>query len=381
MIRGLILSLFLVLLIGNSLIASAQDNAQTFPPDVVAEIQSEMDALTERGLLPGMIVWLDAPEYQFAGASGFADVKNDMAMQPDGSFRIGSITKMFTATVIIQLAEDGVLSLDDPLEKWLPEVATQLPYGEQITLRHLLSHTSGVFHWADHESYYTDLFTQAEIDMEAGVVTLDCVERDPNETLTNYVYGKDAIFKPGERWSYSNTNYTLLGMVIETATDMPLAEAYRVHIYEPLGMQSTFLDCYDETVNDVVHGYTGTDEAMSDLTEFHESNGWASGGLVSTAPDLITFARGLYSGALFDNPESLEAMMTRTPNSTYGLGMALLEDYMGHTGWIAGYRSLLYYAPEIDTVVVMLYNNDGADPEQGMAQVLKPALPLLRAEN
>ncbi len=230
----------------------------------------------------------------------------------------------------------------------------------------------------EHEAYYADIFTAMVVDEATGNVTLDCVERDPHDTLARYVYGQEAQFEPGAQWRYSNTNYTLLGMVIEAAADMPLAEAYRTHIYEPLGMTSTFLDCYEEPLIDVVHGYTGTVDALSDLTELHESVGWSAGGLVSTAPDLITFARGLFGGALFDDPASLEAMTTRTPNSAYGLGISLQEEFMGHAGYIAGFRSVLNYAPEFDTVVVMLYNHDGADPEANLTGVLNPALSLLR---
>jgi D-alanyl-D-alanine carboxypeptidase len=299
-------------------------------------------------------------------------------MPPEGAFRIGSITKMFTAVVIVQLAEDGVLSLDDPLAVWLPEVAEQLPHGDTITLRHLLTHTSGLFNVVEHESYYADIFAEAEIDEAAGTVTLDCVQRDPHDTLARYVYGKDAQFEPGAQWPYSNTNYTLLGMIIEAAAEMPLAEAYRTHIYEPLDMTSTFLDCYEAPLIDVVHGYTGSKDAMSDVTELHESVGWSAGGLVSTAPDLVAFARGLFGGTLFDDPESLDAMTTPAPGSSYGMGIMLQGDYMGHAGGIAGFRSLLNYAPEIDTVVVILFNHDSADPEQSLADMMNPALTLLR---
>ncbi|MCO5185543.1 MAG: beta-lactamase family protein [Anaerolineae bacterium] len=352
---------------------------QAFPPDVVAEIQAEMDALTAGTMPPGMVAWIDAPEYQFAGASGSANLMDDTPMSPEGAFRIGSITKMFTAVVIMQLAEDGVLTLDDSLTLWLPEVVEQLPYGDQITLRHLLTHTSGLFNVVEHEAYYADIFTEMVVDEATGNVTLDCVERDPNDTLARYVYGKEAQFEPGKQWRYSNTNYTLLGMIIETAAEMPLAEAYRTHIYEPLGMTSTFLDCYEEPVIDIVHGYTGAGDEMADVTELHESVGWSAGGLVSTAADLTTFARGLFGGALFDDPESLVAMTTAAPGSAYGLGVMLQGDYMGHAGYIAGFRSVLNYAPELDIVVVMLYNHDGADPEQSLADVLNPALPLLQA--
>ena len=129
---------------------------------------------------------------------------------------------------------------------------------------------------------------------------------------------------------------------------------------------------------DVVHGYTGFGDAMSDVTELHESVGWSAGGLASTASDLITFARGLFGGALFNDPESLVAMTTPAPGSSYGLGVMLQGEYMGHAGGIAGFRSVLNYAPELDTVVVMVYNHDSADPEPSLADVLNPALPLLR---
>ena len=144
MIKQLIFTLTLMIVLP-AIIATAQDDVQAFPSDVVTQIQAEMDELTASGYPPGMVVWIDAPEYQFEGASGFADIKEETPVLPEDAFRIGSITKMFTATVILQLAEDGVLTLDDPLALWLPDVAEQLPYGDQITLRHLLSHTSGLF--------------------------------------------------------------------------------------------------------------------------------------------------------------------------------------------------------------------------------------------
>ncbi len=380
-IRGLILSLTLMALLLSGCASADRDDSQPFPSDVVAEIQAEMDDLTTGGVPPGMIVWITAPEYRFEGASGFANPVEETPMPPDGAFRIGSVTKMFTATVIIQLAEDGVLTLEDPLAMWLPDVADQLPYGDQITLRQLLTHTSGLFNTVEHEAYFADLFAELDVDEEAGSATLACVQRDPRDTLGRYVYGKDALFEPGARWSYSNTNYTLLGMVIEEAAAMPLAEAYRNRIYEPLGMESTFLDCYEDPVIDVVNGYTVSGGTVTDVTELHESVGWSAGGLVSNAPDLVAFARGLFGGALFDDPESLVAMTTPASGSSYGLGVTLEGEYLGHEGLIAGFRSALNYVPELDAVVVRLYNNDGGGPELGLADVLDPVLPLLRVDD
>lgn len=375
MIKRLFLTM--MLLLSGFIVTTAQDNTEALPSEVVAEIQTEMDDLTAGTFPPGMVVWIDTPEYRFEGASGFANLADETLMPSDGAFRIGSITKMFTATVIMQLVEDDVLTLDDTVAQWLPEVADQLPYGDEITVYQLLSHTSGIFSVVEHESYYVDIFTEIEVDEATGAATLDCVQRDPNDTLTRYVYGKDALFKPGTSWYYSNTNYTLLGMIIEAATEMPLAEAYRVNIYEPLGMESTFMDCYEDAVVDVVHGYSSFGDTLSDVTELHESVGWSAGGMVSTASDLVTFARGLFAGELFDDPETLVAMTTPAPSSPYGLGVFINDNYIGHPGWIAGFRSALNYSPEFDMIVVMLYNIDAADPDQNLADVLSPVLPLL----
>lgn len=379
--KKFLFGLILIVMMLAGCVTTDHNAKQMFPPDTVAEIQGKMDDLTAVKLPPGMVLWIDAPEYRFEGASGFAALMDGTPMPPEGAFRIGSITKMFTATVIVQLAEDGVLTLDDPMALWLPKVADQLPYGDQITLRHLLTHTSGLFSVVEHEAYWADLFSEMEIDEDSGAVTLACVQRDPHDTLARYVYGKNANFEPGARWSYSNTNYTLLGMVIEAAAEVPLAEAYRTRIYEPLGMTSTFLDCYEEPVIEVVHGYSGIGDEMTDVTELHESIGWSAGGLVSTPQDLVTFARGLFGGALFDDPESLVSMTTPAPGSSYGLGITIQKEYMGHAGYITGFRSVLNYSPEFDTVVVMLYNNDAADPELDLGDVVNPILPLLVAED
>lgn len=376
--KHIALGLVILLLLVPALNVAAQDGPTAFPPEVVAEMQAAMDDLTEGGRPPGMVVWIDAPEYQFAGASGFADVAGEVAMPPDGAFRIGSITKMFTATVIVQLAEEGALTLDDPLALWLPDVADQLPYGDQITLRQLLGHTAGVYNMTNNTAYARDIREDAVIDEDAGIATLTCVQWDPHDILARYVYGQPASFAPGAQWGYSNTNYILLGMVIELAGDVSVAEAYRTRIFEPLGMESTHLDCYEDAVIDVVHGYTGTRTDMVDVTALHEAAAWSAGGLVSTAPDLIAFARGLFSGALFDDPASLMALTTPGKYGNYGLGVMFESIFLGHGGGIAGFRTLLHYAPNLDTVVVVLYNTDSAEPGRAEMAVLGPVIPLLR---
>ena len=166
MLKKIFLGLTLMVLLSGCF--TSQKDLQSFPPKTTVEIQSIMDEKVADGFPPGMVVWIEGPEYRFEGASGLANVADNTPMSPDGAFRVGSITKMFTATVIVKLAEDGVLTLDDPVSLWLPEVADQLPNGHQITLHHLLSHTSGLFNVVEHEAYFTDILTEMVIDETTG---------------------------------------------------------------------------------------------------------------------------------------------------------------------------------------------------------------------
>jgi D-alanyl-D-alanine carboxypeptidase len=128
---------------------------------------------------------------------------------------------------------------------------------------------------------------------------------------------------------------------------------------------------------DTVRGYSGFGENMNDVTELHESIGWSAGGMVSTAPDLLRFARGLFGGELFDDPATLEAMATPARSTIYGLGVFINGGYVGHNGGIAGFRSVLNYSPEYDTVVIMLYNHDSIAPEEALGDVMAPVLAWL----
>jgi D-alanyl-D-alanine carboxypeptidase len=245
-------------------------------------------------------------------------------------------------------------------------LAEQLPNGDQITLRQLLSHTSGVVDFGTHPAYWNYLMENVQIDEAGQTAALACEQHDPNAILARYVYDQNAEFEPGARFSWSSTGFILLGMVMETATGESVADLYRARIFEPLGMTETFFDCYEEPTVSVVHGYDmylRNDGNLYDVTEAHESMGWTAGGIVSTAPDLIRFARGLFSGALFSDSASLDEMKTGQPNRPYGLGMMIFRSSRyGHEGGILGYTSLLQYFAERDTVLVILYNADNTSP-------------------
>ena len=352
-------------------------------PELVAELQDLMDAETATSIPPGMVLWIDAPELQFAGASGFADVAAGVPMPPEGAFRVGSITKTFTAVIMLQLAEEGALSLDDALADWLPDVAAALPHGDQITLHHLLSHTSGLYNLTANMDYVSDTLGRAEVDAATQTAVGACADADPYTILERYIYGQRPQFEPGAMWAYNNTGFMLLGMVIEAAAGEPLADLYRARILEPLGMADTFLDCYEPATIEIVHGYSDIISGdVIDVTAVHEAAAWSGGGLVSTAPDLIKFIRGLFSGQLFSDPASLQAMTTGTEaNISYGLGLMLIgAARYGHDGRMAGFRSLLHYSAEYDTALVVLYNFETKAPDPIAAAAWEIVRPVLEDE-
>ena len=293
-------------------------------------------------------------------------------MPTDGAFRIGSITKTFTATTILQLADEGILTLDDSLSVWLPEVAEQLPYGDQITLRQLLSHTAGVFNFTNNRAYYRDWFEGLVEDETAGTLMLPCWDRTPKDILDTYVYDGTATFAPGARgrWAYSNTGFMVLGMVIEAATGHTVAEEYHSRIFDPLNMAHTYLECHEPPVTGLVHGYMTDEVALLDVFEVHSSAAWTAGGLISSVPDLMVFAKALFAGQLFDDQTMLEAMIDSVPEGDYGLGLMVYVSSVGHDGTSNGFASALRYWPEDEMVVVVLYNGEG-DPGSMIPDVLR----------
>ncbi len=354
--------LLIVALIVCPALARAQ-GPDPFPPEAVAPLQAAMDAATAENAPPGLVVWIETPDLRFAGTSGVSNLATGAPVPVDGVFGIGSISKTFTATVILQLAEEGVLSIDDRLADWLPEIAARLTYGDQITLRHLLQHTSGVVDYRGSDTFLLDLVSSATI--AEGTASRPCGDETPADLLPRYVYDQPATFPPGEpgAWAYSNTGYLLLGMVIEAATGEPLAATYRARIFDPLGMTHTYLDCAEPPPAPPVCAYAKYLGLRHDVTELHMAFSQADGGIYSTAPDLARFGRALFRGDLFADPATLAAMLDVSATGDYGLGVSVLGGVYGHRAQTIGYSALLAYLPDREAVVVILANSGEFAPD------------------
>jgi D-alanyl-D-alanine carboxypeptidase len=278
-------------------------------------------------------------------------------MPYDGHFRVGSVTKLFTAAVVLQLVEDRKLGLDDPLSRWLPGILPKLD-GTKITVRMLLAHTSGVPEYVG--------------------VLLEHVTKDPAEQMRAHsmrelvamVADQKPDFAPGARWAYSNTNYILLGLIAEKADGASYASQLQRRVLTPLHLSNT-LPPLDRTDLPLPHavGYTpGPDGSLGDITELNPTVAASAGGVISSAGDLTTFIRALLGGRLL--PAGLLAEMTPTTRSAsdaampgYGLGMMRQDlrcgvSVYGHNGSAPGFGTLVLSTLDGERALALSINTD-----------------------
>lgn len=312
------------------------------------------DALTSDELLryaevlvaagaPGAAVVVRARDTLVSAASGLADLRGHEPMHAGLRFRAGSITKAFVATLVLQLVDEGWLSLSDSVERWVPGA---LPYADDVQLWHLLSHTSGI-------PDYVPL-------VAAQLVEDPRIDYTPHELLAR-VYDAPPQFSPGSAWAYSNTGYVLLGLVVEAVTGEPLHDELAQRIVQPLGLTRTSLPVDEiEIPPPRAHGYApALDEhgaivpgPLVDVTEQNPSWAWASGALVSTLDELTRFVRALLRGELVSPPlvATMQATVEVPPASlpvplfdAYGLGLVAVDlprgRLYGQFGGIRGYLS------------------------------------------
>jgi D-alanyl-D-alanine carboxypeptidase len=318
-------------------------------------LQTVLDSLVAAGAAGVLVQYRDA-EGPWWGASGVAELGTPNPVDPAGSFRIGSVTKTFTATVVLQLIGEGVLSLDDKVDRWLPGM---VPAGDGITLLQLLNHTSGLYN-------YTEDLPDA-----AGIVRDRFMHWDPLRAVS-MATEHDPLFEPGATWSYSNTNYVLLGLVIEAATGHSYATEVEDRILRPLELRQTLVPGDDVALPEPhAHGYLSVDGELVDMAEFNASQAWSAGAIVSTASDLNRFYAALLTGELL-RPAELEALQTTVPTDadfhTGGLGISRLSlpnlVVWGHTGGIFGYRTWSYHSADASRQVTLSLSTTDADPPE-----------------
>ncbi len=309
--------------------AVAASRSQTAP----GAWQTTLDGMVTVGAV-GVLAEVHDRARVWTGTSGAARMGTGQPMPHGGTVRAGSITKSFVATVVLQLAGEGRLGLDDTVQRWLPGF---LPDGDRITLRHLLQHTSGL-----HDYSRTDAF--AAIYESAGGVERMRFHTWKPQDLVAFVGDRPLLFEPGSGWRYANTNFLVLGMVIERVTGTRYGAEIRRRVLCPLGLDRTAVPGTDPRMHAPhPHGYVPGSADPVDVSVYNPSVAGAAGEIVSTAHNLNVFFRALIGGRLV-RPAEQRQMLTSWPTTVdydYGLGVMTRvlpggTRVWGHRGYFMG---------------------------------------------
>ena len=324
-------------------------------------------AMTAAGV-PGAIIGIWGPDGNYVRAFGVADKTTRAPMKAEFYSRIGSVTKTFTVTGVLQLADQGKLGLDDPIAKFVEGV----PQGDRITLRQLARMQSGLFNYSASPAFQQAMFA------------------DPRRAFTpqellNYAFAQPNQFPPGEGFEYCNTNTVLLGLVVEKVSGQPLHSYIHDQILAPLGMSHTSFPTTNAFPEPHAQGYTvqTADGKEAAATDWNPSWGWAAGAMISTLDDVRIWAPALATGKLLTPQMQAQRLQTvgspgMPPQDGYGLGIFNLGGWIGHNGSLPGYQTVAVYLPQKQTTLVILTNTDieyqGSEPSTTLATAITKEL-------
>jgi D-alanyl-D-alanine carboxypeptidase len=268
-------------------------------------------------------------------------------MRVDDHVRIASITKTFTAVAVLQLVEENRLGLDDRLSSYVQGIDN----GDRITIRNLLGMTSGIYDYTSDEQFLR-AFTDNPLMSFSPKDVIDIVNRHKPE------------FVPGEKVSYCDTNYILLGAIVEKVTGEPIYKTIAEKILKSLGLKNTSFPIDPTMPEPFARGYYAGEDGRGDFKNYTLTNpavAWTAGAMISTLEDLRTWAKALATGSLLSQSARVEQMKfgtiaTRPLHVGYGLGIGNFGGLIGHNGAIFGYTTAMFYWPEADAIIVIAGN-------------------------
>ncbi len=337
-------------------------------PDMGQTLQGLLDQQVEEQSVLGMGMAVQLEDGTLIGkASGYSDPSRETSYSVDTRTLIGSLTKTFTAVVVMQLVEERKLSLDDTIKAWFPDQ----PNADKITVRMLLSHTSGINNYLDSPEVREKASEEwAPMDLVAEANKLGSVG-EPG--------GSDGF--------YSNTNFILLGLIIEKATGNSWSEEVKSRIIESLGLRNTAYVDEESALVAVAGGYVKTADGYQNLLgAYHSSIGWSAGAIISTVSDLISYASALFKGDLFESRETLEEMLQPLASqdfggglvADFGLGLIRIQTQgmtiWGHPGDVPGYAAFMGYDPDSGATLAATVNTLGGN-------LIMPAISALQYVN
>lgn len=302
-------------------------------------------------------------------AFGKANIENNIAMRPDHVFEIGSITKQFTAVSILMLEEEGKLSIQDHVKKYIPTY----PNGENITILHLLNHTSGV------KSY-------------TNIPNLESFAKDdktPMEII-EFFQSQPIDFDPGEQWRYNNSGYIVLGHIIEEISGMPYEDFVQKRIFDVLGMKNSYYGNKSRIIKNRASGYQPTQDGIKNADRISMTIPYAAGSLMSCVDDMLLWSNAIHNNTLIKANSKARAHANTTLNNgeltNYGYGWQINElnnkKSIEHGGGIFGFVSQGVYIPDENIYAIVLTNTNGNSPQDATIRLASMVMdtPMLAKE-
>lgn len=331
--------------LGFLLIAAATGQNPSNASDLVQlrhRLQAKLDSLHAAGQFPGATAgFVLADGSSFGLATGFSDKIKKIHMTPANLMLQGSVGKTYVAATALQLVHEGKINLDEKIEKYLGNESwfPRLPNARDITVRMLMNHTSGLVRYEFKEQFTIDLTNNPDKAWKP-------------EELVTYIFDTEAPFAAGKDWDYSDTNYIVLGMIIEKVTNAKYYDEMKKRILQPLGLKHT-VPSDRRTIRGLIQGYAGADNPFGGKDEMISDGKfainpqfeWSGGGMASTAEDLAKWVKALYEGKAFDPsllPQMLDGVPAKLgPNTKYGFGVIIRQTPFGasygHSGFFPGY--------------------------------------------
>lgn len=335
--------------------------------------QDDLVNYVKNNNLPGAIIAIKTSEKPlWIGAEGEKNFETNEKIDVCTPFRIGSITKVFTAVLALKLQEEKKLNLDDKITQYLPELQNQIPEANSITIRMLLNHSSGIIDPKNDDPQYLDHITSFPDKVDS--MTID-------DRLKKYVYTRPLLFYPGKESRYSNSGYWILGKIIERVSNKSIQAILSEKIFVPMKMNHSY---YDERLNpEVSQGYHLMEDNLINVTKWDKADGDEdpSSGIVSTAEDLFKFSEGLFSKKIIKENSIKEMLQTlklpTCPNNEcdYGLGMenwnvGAIKGY-GKNGSSIGYETNWIYIPSKKITIITFANKGGGTDKSFMDRIVQ----------
>ena len=315
--------------------------------DVTAKAEEYLNALAKQGRFNGAVLGARDGKVLLSQGYGMANLEHDVPNTPRTKFRLGSITKQFTAAAVLLLQERGKLSVQDAVCKY---VAACPEAWKEVTIHHLLSHTGGLPNFTGFPDYQKTMMVPATM-----------------ESLLARFKDRPLDFKPSEKWNYSNSGYVLLGHVLEQVTGQSYEQFLQEQVFGPLKMANTGYDRHERVLKGRATGYSRRGEQVVNSDYLAMTIPHAAGALYSTVEDLLLWQQGLFGGKLL-SPQSLAVMLTPVKND-YGYGVGVNRQFnrqsISHGGGINGFSTFLTYYPDEKVTIAVLRNFDGGSPGPG----------------